>query len=178
MVNPGNHRARATQAALGTSSTGNDQVAVQFEILDWETGTPNGEKITWYGSFTDKAFPITVRALRNMGWTGDDLSDLSTVSANEVVLDVAQEEYDGKLQTKVKWVNAIEDNSGPVLKAPMSEDKAKAFAAKMKGKVLAFNQSEGKPRNTGSTLPVVKKTPPIHRGPAATPADAPDDIPF
>ncbi len=69
MLNPGKYRARPIAAALGLTSKGTDQIAVTFELLD-----PAGERITWYGFFTEKTTDRTLESLRHCGWKGNDLS--------------------------------------------------------------------------------------------------------
>lgn len=145
----GRYRAKATEGALGESSNGNPQVAVCCELLDAEYA---GREITWFGSFSKnkgqgKKTPLerTIETLRTFGWEGDDLSDLTGIDANEVNLVVEHEEYpegSGDWQAKVKWVN----RGGLALKAPMSPESAKAFAAKMRGEVIAASRGIARPK--------------------------------
>lgn len=134
----GKHRARATTAVLGTTSTGKEQIAVEF-VFD---GGPNdGRHITWYGYFSDKTLDRTLDSLRHCGWSGDDLIDLSGIDANVVELVVETEaDRDGNPRPKVRWVNRI---SGPALKNQMSTDEASAFSRRMRGAVIAHRKSSG-----------------------------------
>lgn len=137
----GIYRGRAVSAMLGETATGKEQVAIQFEFLEMN------EQLTYYGYFTDAAREHAFKALRAAGWTGDDLSDLSGVGgpdAPEVSLVVENEEYQGHVYPKIRWVNV--PGGGPAVKNPLSADKAKAFAARMKGAVLAFDKSAGTPK--------------------------------
>jgi len=171
----GRYKACGVAGGLGEASNGREQVAVEFEVLE---GDFAGERITWYGYFGDdpgkgKKTPteITVEALRNCGWQGDDLSDLRGIDANEVSLVIDHEEYQGSTQAKVKFVNRL---GGLALKAPMSPDKAKAFAARMKGKIVAASKSAGQAptqRNGGGAHPNAPGT--REDGPPRE-----DDIPF
>jgi hypothetical protein len=159
----GTYRARPVAAALGKAGTGNEQVAIEFEFLDGQGGG-----ITYFGSFTEKAVPHTLKALRTAGWRGDDLADLSSVggeTAPEVFLVIENETYEGRTTAKVKWVNST---GGLALKDPLDADSARAFAAKMRGTVLAHNKGAG-----------VRATP--SRGGALPPEPPPlsdEDIPF
>jgi hypothetical protein len=126
-------------------------VAVRFAILD---DGYEEEEITWFGSFsknrgkgTKTPFERTVESLRICGWRGDDLSDLTGITENEVSLVIEHDEYNGKVSAKVKWVNA---SCGLALKAPMTPESAKAFAAKMKGEVIAASRSIGKPTSSAA----------------------------
>lgn len=127
----GNFKARGLTAALGYTSTGKEQVAVQLEILDEGF---QGETITWYGSFSEQAAERTLESLRLLGWQGDDLFDLSGIGSKEVKAVLDEDEYEGKIQLKVKWINGP---GGLALKAPMNEGEARAFSQRMKGLVLS-----------------------------------------
>ncbi len=155
MLNEGRYTARAIEGGLGNANNGNPQIAVRFQILD---EGHDGQEITWFGSFSKNKgqgskTPLerTIESLRVCGWEGDDLSDLTGIDANEVSLVIEHEEYEGKTQAKVKWVNRP---GGLALKAPMSVDSAKAFAAKMKGEVIAASKgaapaAKTSPKNGG-----------------------------
>lgn len=132
----GTYRARATQGVLGESKSGKEQVVVQFELLEPDYAN---QTISWYGFFTDATCERTFESLRIMGWQGTNLDDLTGVDANEVSLVIENEEWEGKTRAKVRWVNAV---GGMGLLAPLAPDKAKAFAARMRGRVLAFDQSQ------------------------------------
>lgn len=141
MIDDGKYRARATEWALGRASTGKEQVAVQFQTVD--PNSPDAEpgpRITWYGYFTEGTFERTVKALRTCGWTGSDLSDLQGLDANEVQLVIENDEYNGAISAKVKWINPV---GGLALKEQLSPDEARSFAQRMKGQVLALGG--GKP---------------------------------
>jgi hypothetical protein len=168
--------ARAASWDLGETAKGGEQIAVQFEILTEgaEFGT-----ITWHGYFTDKSWEITIKALRTMGWLGTDLSLIEGLNTNDVELVIEDETYDGQTFPKVKWVNRV---GGLALKAPLSEEKRKAFAAMMRDKIKAFDAT--------SDAPPPKQQPkaqpkPAQRRPAGPPPDdfgpppmSDDDIPF
>lgn len=142
----GTYRAKPLGAALGVANTGNEQVGIEFQLLD----EPGGN-ITYYGTFTEKAAQHTIKALRVSGWRGEDLSDLSSIGADtalEVHLVIENEEYQGTVRAKVKWVNA---SGGLAFKTPLTGDGAKAFAARMRGAVLAFDKSAGQPKPNSRT---------------------------
>jgi hypothetical protein len=142
MLDAGIYRARAIEAALGETDTGKEQVAVRFELLDVE-----GQQITWYGYFTDKTLETTFKALRTAGWRGQDLSDLSDLCGQdtpEVNLVVEHEtDQQGKVRARVRWVNGT---GGLALKKALDANKAKAFAARMKGKLVAYDRTAGSPK--------------------------------
>lgn len=152
----GKYRARAVDSGLGKASTGTEQVAVNFELTG--DGPEKGLRITWYGYFTDKAYEMAVKALRAMGWTGSDPTELdafatSGLATNEVELDIEQEtsidpkSNQSNTRARVKWVNAL-GAGGIGLATRLAPDEAKSFAARMKAKILALEQ--GKPKANGS----------------------------
>ncbi|MDP3208982.1 MAG: hypothetical protein Q8M65_07520, partial [Rhodoglobus sp.] len=85
----GTYRAKGIEAQLGFTNGGKEQVAISFQLL-----TPGfeNERAAYYGTFSEKALEITIKALRACGWKGVDLSDLSGIDANEVNLVVEHEE--------------------------------------------------------------------------------------
>lgn len=166
--------AKATEWALGETDKGNEQIAVNFDIL-----TPDAEvsTIVWYGYFTDKTWERTVESLRHMGWTGTDLADVNGLDANEVELVVEDETYEGKTFPRVRWVNKP-GGGGIALKAPLTGDRAKSFAAQMKDKIKALDASG--PKKTAPAAPRARSSapPPSHIGDNGAPPLTDDDIPF
>jgi len=142
-IQPDTYRARAIAAALGSSSQGNAQVGVEFQILDGGRAgdeTAIGRSITWYGSFSEKAREHTFKALRVCGWQGDDVDDLTTIDSNEVQIVVAEDQdLEGNPTIRVRWINPI-GGGGIAMKNRMDETSARAFAAEMRGYAI---QSRG-----------------------------------
>jgi hypothetical protein len=162
------YAAKARTWGLGETDTGKEQVAIEFEIL---TAEAEFNHITWFGYFTEKTFDRTIESLRICGWEGNDLSDLQGLDKNEVELVIEDEEYKGNLIAKVKWVNRP---GGLALKAPLTGDKAKSFAAAMRDRIKALDAAGGfkakAPRPSGPPPPVGS-----NGGP---PPLTDDDIPF
>jgi hypothetical protein len=124
-------------AALGYTSKGTESVGVEFVLKE------SGQRVSWYGYFSEKTTERTIEALRFCGWTGQDLSDLSEIGQDqnvEVNLVIEQEEYEGKVRAKVQWVNRA---GGLAMASPLDANQAKSFAQRMKGAVLAFDQKTG-----------------------------------
>lgn len=168
-MNDGTYSAVVIEGLLGVASTGNEQVAVSFETTDGD-GNPTGERIGWYGTFTDKAAPWTIKALRTMGWKGDDLSDLESIKGTPVSIVVKAEEHKGKMYPKVQFVNP--PGGGALLKDQMTPEAAKSFAERMKSKVRLADAANGAPRNNGAPKPRTATLSP------EPPYDNTDDIPF
>lgn len=163
----GQYRAKAREGRLGHTSAGREQVAVLFELLDEAF---KNVTITWHGYFTVDTIDRTLDSLSYCGWDSDNIYDLTGIGKNEVVLVIENETYQGKTHPKVQWVNRA---GGIALKAPMSNEQAKAFDAKLRGNIAAWKQKQGQPR-TNSTQRSAG-TPP--RGNEPPPHDD-KDIPF
>lgn len=133
----GTWKARAREAELGYASTGTEQVAVLFEIVE---GPYLGERITWYGYFTEGTFDRTVEGLRNAGWTGNDLSDLSSLGSRDCFIVVEWDTYNGERSLKVRWVNS---GNGLALKQAMGDAEKRAFAARQRARVAAIGGGAG-----------------------------------
>lgn len=140
MIGKGTWKARGVEAALGIANTGTEQVAVLCEFLE---GPHQGERITWYGFLTDAAKKRTIESLIHFG-VGNDLTDLSGVTTQDVYLVVDHEEYQGETHAKVKWVNS---GAGGALamKATMDKARAAAVAQRLKGDIAAARQAMPKP---------------------------------
>lgn len=160
------YRAKATLWDLGETSTGKEQVAVEFVIF---TEGADIDRITWFGYFTEDTMERTIESLRIMGWTGNDLSELNGLDANEVDLVIEDETYEGKSRPKVRWVNRV---GGLALKAPLSGDKRKAFAASMKDRIKAFDATGGAPKPKPASRPQAARP----AGPRPTMANTAEDF--
>jgi len=166
---------KAVAGGLGKTQGGNPQLGVELQVVEENC---RGERITWYGYFSDKAKEFAFRTLRTLGWEGDDLSNLTGIEKNEVRVLVAEEEYEGKLSLKVKGVYPL---GGAGLANPMTEAEAKAFAATMRGDVIAFRNASGTKTESSKPRPKTKATPPpssarLPDRDFGEPSD--DDIPF
>lgn len=137
MIAAGTYRVRGVDGALGMTGTGKEQVGVELEILE---GDAKGQRITWRGYFTDGTFDRTIESLRHLGWQGNDLADLRGINANEAVAVIEHEQYEGKLRARVQWINAP---GGIALKERLDASQTAAFAARMKGRILALDQAKG-----------------------------------
>ena len=143
LLDAGTYRARAVEGALGETKTGKEQVVVRFQLIGEGLAVTH---LSWFGYFTEKTTESTFRALRTAGWRGQDLADLSDLSrsdAPEVDLVVEHEAgQDGVVRARIRWVNSA---GGVGLGTQLAPDKAKAFAARMRGKLAAYDQAAGVP---------------------------------
>lgn len=171
LIPAGQYRARGVSAQLGFTNADKEQVAISFALL--QPGF-EGQHMPYYGTFSEKALEHTLKALRACGWKGVDLSDLSGIDANEVVLVIEHETFEGVTRAKVKWVN---DGTAGLLKKVMDPAAAKSFAQRMRGAIATADASRPAPGAKPAAKPVARPEPP-----PLTDADAPrggaNDIPF
>lgn len=171
MLNEGNYRGRPVRAALGQTSTGKEQIAVEFDFVD-----PPGTRRTWYGFFTDATFDRTIDALRACGWAGTDLTDFCGEQPppgfdQEVELVVKHEEYNGQVRDRIAFING---GGGLALKAALDANQARAFAARLKGRIAAADVAAGR-APAPAKPPVKAATAKLPRRPAAPPAQPEPD---
>lgn len=173
MIPAGKHRAKALSAVLSQASTGNEQIAVEFELLDLDA-----QRITWFGYFTDATIEHTLKGLRAAGWQGLDIADMSSLleSPNEVSLVVEHErnEKDGSLRAKVRWVNAW---GGPALQ-PLAQDKMKALSARIRAEAAKLDRAQAAPKNNGAPKPAPKSRTGGVLPPEPPPHTDDSDLPF
>ncbi len=200
MIGAGRHEVRVVSHALTKSGQkGTPCVAVTFE-------DDVGQRITWFGYLTDAALEWTLKALAAMGWDSnasdgriDSLNGTDLLAGNRVEIVVEEEEYEGKLRPKVRWVNEIGGGVGD----RMAPDEATAFATDLRKRILSMRGpapttrpgAGGAPRRTaaapanGGTAQAVKDYMDRRRAPAPQPAPLPtdplvddgfnlDDVPF
>lgn len=159
MIAVGKYRARAKSHDFGSTENGKDFIAVDFEIA--EDGPHKGHGITkrmW--CTTDGAIQMAIKSLKAAGWDGVDIEKLNGLGSKECEIVVKHSEYDGKTYAEVEWVNEI-GLRGVKPEQQMDTSKRSAFAAKMRGHVLAANA----PDAAANAVPAPK-------------ASVRDDIPF
>jgi hypothetical protein len=186
-------RGRVTKSVLAVTGTGKQQLAVTFEHEDEQH---RKQFVTWYGFFTDAALPWTVEALRALGWDPEannwdilGLDETPLLVGREVSLVLEEEEYEGKLRTKVRFINAL----GGAGVERLEPNAAKAFASDLRKRLMNVAPPKATRPATGGPSPARTGSPPAAASPgtpaarAATPAPADagaspdlnlDDIPF
>jgi hypothetical protein len=175
-MNEGRYTMRAIGGALGHAKTGTPQIGIELAVTE---GDYVGQRIWYYGYFSDAAKEYTFRALRTLGWEGDDLTDLRGIEKNDVTVIVAAEEYNGNSSLKVKGIYPL---GGSGVANPMDDAEAKKFAALMKGDAIA-SRTAGQPAPGENRKKQSKPKPPPSGGASdgayggmMNPSD--DDIPF
>jgi hypothetical protein len=158
----GKYKAKAHDFRIGRAGTGTYQIGVSFCTSN------NNEFITWYGALTEEALEITVKALRAMGWRGNDLSALGIDDIQkEVSIDV---QVSDRGNLFVAWVN---DGYGVAMKDVLKENELRAFASGMKSRIAQIQSG-------GSTKKKTQQQTQQQTARAIEPLEAPndDDVPF
>lgn len=194
LISKGRHAAVPRSIQFGYAGEDNKpQAAVAFEIVG-ETDPFAGWTITAFLFLHDNSWERSIESFRYMGWTGDDLVELPDLcdagQLGEVDIVVDHEEYQEKLQAKVKWVNRRR-GSGVQLKKPMEGDDLADFAMRMKGKIRTMGAEARGQRSAGGGQRSLGGNGANSRGGAAHPnapgnswggappsGGADDDIPF
>ena len=187
LIPEGTWRARGVTAELGYTSQDNEQIGVELEFMPDQHDDVDGRRTTWYASFSEKAEAHTLKALRVLGWSGDDLSDLTGIDANEVdAVVIHEEDLEGAIRSRVRFINPL-GSGGVAMKVKMSEDQARAFAERMKGRVLAMAKAApptaagAKPaaKPAAGAKPAAKLAPkPASKNAKAVQPPEGDDVPF
>lgn len=185
MIPEGTWRARAVTAELGYTSQEHEQIGVLIQFLPDQHEDVDSRQTTWYGQFTEKATPHTLKAMRTFGWSTNDLSDLSGIDANEVDVVVKHEEdQEGNWRARAVFINPP-GGGGVAMKAKMSSDQAKAFAERMRGNVLASAAKSSPPptkppaaTTTKATTKPPKATPTKQQRAAEVQPPEDDNVPF
>ena len=166
MIPAGRYQAVPTKAELGETSTGKEQVGVEFEITT--AGEHTGHRVVWFGFFTEKTTERTIESLRVCGWTGTDITDLTSVGQASPVVELVidHEEYNGKVTAKVQWVNRA---GGLQMKTQLAPAKKAVFAQRMRGAIAAVDHGL---KQGGFSPPQPRSS---HGEP---PPHGDDDIPF
>ncbi len=136
LLQNGAFRARAIRPTTNPwcrSSNGNEQAVITFQLLE---GPNEGKQLQRYFSFTDAASQYSIDALFAAGWDGKDIVTLDGLGDNECSVVLKDEEYKGKVTTRVKYVNDI----GGGAQDPMGDSEAKEFGLSLRGTIMAVKE--------------------------------------
>jgi hypothetical protein len=184
------YTANIVGATFGTASTGNEQIAIQCEITE---GPDDLTTIAYLGTFTDKSFEYTEKAMRACGWEGNDLIDFKRQAdagqLGPVEIVVYDDTYDGETRPKILFINKpgggrfkFKEGSeldGAGLQAFSARMKA-AFAAGASGRPASRSSGgngggQRRPSNGGDSHP---NAPGNDRGGTGGGYSPDDDLPF
>lgn len=138
MVTPGTYTAKIVSHAITEAKSGNPQAAVTFSFeADHKT-----QSMIWYGSFSEKAVPFTLKALLACGLKGNNPAGPLEIGKEVSIVIEDEVGQDNKTRSKIRWVNA----PGAVRNV-IPPDMAKAKLSALEGAVMAARQSLGKPED-------------------------------
>lgn len=103
----GQHKAKVVEAEEKVSQNGNDMISVSFEVL---AGESKGAKVYDNFPLTEKALWKLKTFLITLGMKADGkvLLDLSKLPGKTLIIDVTEEEYDGKTRAKIQSYKKLE----------------------------------------------------------------------
>lgn len=131
MIPAGTYKATVLSHAISETKKGDPQAAISFSI---ESDGP--QTITWYGYFTEKTTPHTIKALLACGLEGNNpAGPLKIGKEVSIVIEHETDEETNKLRAKVRWVN----NLGGI-KNVIPQDMAMAKLSSLEGAVMMARQ--------------------------------------
>lgn len=190
VIPAGKYLATAVSSALGHTSAGGEQVAVELDIH--RDGQHIGTR-TWYGYFTERSLRTTEKALaalgfdigeRNIAELGPEDAARSPVAGVQCRVTIEHETNPdtNEVRDRVRWINHI-DSGGPVIRERMSPAQAHQFGEGLRARVLAQRgpQQAAAPRKA-APRPPAQAARPAAPAPATAapppPEDPYEDIPF
>lgn len=140
MVKPGTYLAHVKEyGVIPPKAEGKaPKVTITFEV-------GGGDTITYFGAMSPEGAEYTMKNLLRCGFKSDDLSALASEGAfdgREVEIVVANEEYNGKSYTKVKWINEAGGQKFKTLAKNEVSAQLGSFNAYMKG----LRAEQGQPK--------------------------------
>lgn len=135
MIKAGTYQAKITNHAISETKKGDPQATVSFSFeIDGAQ-----HSLTWFGSFKEKALPITLKALVIMGLKGNNPAGPLEIGKDVlIVVDFEKDETTGKERNKISWVNAL--NS---VRNVIPQDLAVSKLASLEGAVMMARQKLG-----------------------------------
>lgn len=144
MILPGTYQATILNHSISETKGGDPQAVVTFSF-----DTNDGPKqIMWFGSFKEKAIPITLKALLICGLKGSNPAGPLQIGKEVSIELEKQTALDGKSRMKVKWINQL--NAG---RSQLPQDLAKAKLSSLEGAVMAARQNLNIPDEDESDIP-------------------------
>lgn len=133
-------------------------------------GEHAGKEITLFLSLVGGAAEITMKDLRAMGWTGNDITNLEGLGGVKFDITGKEETYEGKTRVRYSVVRVR-----PTLRAEDQKAfaaKFKAMAASLKDAIVAVTDDTRAPAD----LPAARQTNGATATPAATPSTGATDL--
>ena len=121
-------RAVVGSEQFGTTKNGTDQIVLDVNIPEL------GRQVSVILYFSTKAKSYSLEKLRACGWSGDDVTQLSGIGDNDIIVSIQYETYEGKERIRTDIVTG----GGRIkLDAPMDAAAKRGFAARMKSATKA-----------------------------------------
>jgi len=136
----GFYKARADKSSVrfGAAQSGNEQVAVTFDILDAKADGYQ-QRITWIGTLAAGALDITLDGLMAAGWTGDNLMTLDGVGDVECSLKIKHEDdREGVPRARVAFVNRA--GGAFKFKTELDANAVASLSDRLAGPIMAARQ--------------------------------------
>lgn len=143
-----------------------EQIGVKLRVIE---GPETGRDIFWYGSLHENAQEFTAQALRDMGWSCNDITACQGLGRTKVHVVEKHDTYTdsrGKTRKSVKWQVWPIRTPKPTLEA----DKTASFAAKFKALAASVKPVERTEHNAGLDELPPPKAPVPTNGTASGPA--------
>jgi hypothetical protein len=152
LIPEGDYRVKCVAAKIGWAGTNSEQIGLRLKITE---GQHEGTMLTYYGFFSDKTEEHTMKAMRALGFAGDDVSNLSSMYNDEAIAVVIHEADSGpngtgEMRARVRWINGSDVSMSKV----MNTSELASFANRMRGR---FSRTAGgggsKPNDRGNDRP-------------------------
>lgn len=102
MIKEGTYEATLVKHGISETKAGKAQAYADFKL-----NTPGSEQITWYGGFTEKSTPWTVKVLLTLGLQGNNPAGALLIGKNVSLVIVHETGEDMKIRAKIKFVNEL-----------------------------------------------------------------------
>lgn len=134
MISAGIHKAKLVGHAISETKDGNPQAVIVFSV----ESDGKSEIVTYFGSLThEKVIPHTLKALIICGLKGSNPAGFLELG-KEVMLTIEHQEYKGKTQAQVRWINPV-----AATKRAIPKDLAMSKLAALEGAVMLARQNLG-----------------------------------
>ena len=127
----------AGSAQYGITRNGTDQIVIDVLLSDLR------RTLSIVLFFSEKAAPYSLEKLRACGWQGDDVANLIGIDANEILVSVAYETYEGKERMKT---DILTGGGRITLDSPMDAAAKRGFAARMKASAKSVPATSAAPK--------------------------------
>lgn len=179
----GDYKVKCVSHKIGRAGTDTLQIGVRLRILEGEYA---GRFLTWYGFFTDKAEETTMKAMRALGFSGDDVRDCASMYTQEAIAVVQHElNQDNVTIARVRWINGAEVQMRDVLTGGDLDRVAQQLRAKFaripggasrtESTQQTSRRDDGRGNDRGAPPPRDRRGEQQNFGPSNAPDD---DLPF